>query len=172
MILKNKTKLISLVISLFLLSFLFSPFVNRYEEENFQEKCKEDWYENYKYLQDAYDDLSINIWRPEEFLMNAYGFARAWYDAEGYECFANNPSERYLNAFVVVLREYERQISLGAQLSPPELPFSLLEANEESHVTAFCTGWMFTAKEERCDLVFNLAPKGFYRTIVSDFNYE
>lgn len=169
---QHKTKLVILIIFLFLLTFLFSPVVNRYQEVKFQENCKEDWGENYKYLQGAYDDLSVNIWRPEEFLRNAYAFAGAWYDAEGYECFRNNPSDKYLNAFVVVLREYERQLNLGSSLSPPELPFKLLPSNQNSHVSAVCYGWMFRPLEDRCKLLFNLSPNGFYRAYIDELSFD
>ena len=172
MLLINRKRVVVSVISLFMLSFLISPFVNRYEEKRFAERCAEVWSENYEFLESAYADLNFSIWRPEEYLINSYAFAEAWYDAEDYECFANNPSGRYLNAFVVVLREYERQLKIGSRLSPPELPFKLITSDEKSHVSAICQGWMFKPVEDRCELLFNLSPNGFYRAYIDDLDYE
>lgn len=166
---KRSEKIVIIGVVIFILTYPLSPIFNSFQERAIERECKEDWKLNYESLERAYSDLEIGIWRPEEFLSNAYDFAGQWYEDYGNECFQNNPSKGYLNAFAVVLREYERQLSMGSQLSPPDLPFLLLKnESDKSHVGAGCYGWMFKSKERRCSLLFKLTPNGFYRAIVDD----
>jgi hypothetical protein len=165
MIRLRSTRSVLSIITALLLTLLLGPIVNNRFESDLTNACKTAWAENYKDLELASAELKSNYFRPLQFLSYAYSFAYPWNEVRD-ECFQNNPSREYIRNFVAVLKEYERQIGLGVQPIPPELPFDLLpEGDSSPHVVTTCNGWIFASKENKCKTLFKLPYSGFYRII-------